>query len=71
MQLGATKHEPINPEDLIRTGTVTFFNEGKGYGFIKDSANGDSIFLHIAATTDVIKENVKVTTEHLFCETQA
>jgi cold shock CspA family protein len=63
MQLGATKHEPINPEDLIRTGTVTFFNEGKGYGFIKDSANGDSVFLHIAATSDVIKENCKVTFE--------
>src|SRR6185437_13760593 len=30
------KQGPVNPEDLIRKGTVTFFNDAKGYGFIKD-----------------------------------
>ena len=34
-----SKNEPINPEDLIRTGIITFFNEAKGYGFIKDSVS--------------------------------
>jgi cold shock CspA family protein len=61
--LGATKNEPINPEDLIRTGIITFFNEAKGYGFIKDSVSQDSVFLHINATSEAVKENMKVTFE--------
>jgi len=34
-------------EDPERTGTVSFFNHDKGYGFIKDADNGDSMFVHI------------------------
>src|SRR5687768_16214248 len=36
MQIGVPKQEPTNPEDLIRTGVVTFFNSAKGFGFIND-----------------------------------
>jgi hypothetical protein len=32
----ALEQLPVNSADLIRKGTVTFFNEVKGYGFIKD-----------------------------------
>ena len=46
--------------DNSRTGTVTFFNTSKGFGFIKDSQNGDSIFTHINGHIDSIKENDKV-----------
>ena len=35
VEIGVPKQAPVNPEDLIRTGTITFFNESKGYGFIK------------------------------------
>jgi hypothetical protein len=31
--LGATMRIEEKPEDLIRTGTVSFFNDSKGYGF--------------------------------------
>jgi len=33
--------------DPIRKGTLTFFNDSKGYGFIKDSETKESIFVHI------------------------
>src|SRR6476620_8016150 len=33
MQIGVPKYEP-SEEDLIRSGTVTFFNDAKGFGFI-------------------------------------
>ena len=36
IEIGVPKQEPVNPEDLIRTGIVSFFNDAKGYGFIKD-----------------------------------
>ena len=49
--------------DTIRKGTVTFFNESKGYGFIKDSETQESIFVHVNGLEEPIKENNKVTFE--------
>jgi cold shock CspA family protein len=57
IEIGVPKQEPVNPEDLIRKGTVTFFNDSKGYGFIKDQITQESIFVHINSLTEAIKEN--------------
>jgi len=46
-----------------RTGRVTFFNRSKGFGFIKDSESGDSVFVHSKALETDIKENDLVTFE--------
>lgn len=62
IELGVPKHE-TSPEDLIRTGIVTFFNTEKGYGFIKDLITQESVFVHINALTEPIKENNKVSFE--------
>lgn len=61
--IGVPKQEAINPEDLIRTGIVTFFNDAKGYGFIKDQQSQESIFVHANALSETIKENNKVSFE--------
>lgn len=63
IQLGAAKREPINPEDLIRTGRVTFYNEAKGFGFIKDQQTGESIFVHNNSLQTPIRENDRVNFE--------
>ncbi len=62
IQLGATKRETLE-EDVIRTGIVSFFNDSKGYGFIKDKNTQESIFVHMNGLIDPIKENNKVTFE--------
>ncbi len=49
-----------DPEDDMRTGKVTFFNESKGYGFIQDDQNRQSVFVHINALLTPIRENDKV-----------
>ncbi|MES2266995.1 MAG: cold shock domain-containing protein [Bacteroidota bacterium] len=62
IQIGTPKQEDIVVE-TVRKGTVTFFNESKGYGFIKDLDSQDSIFVHVNALTEEIRENDKVTFE--------
>ncbi|WP_225000355.1 cold-shock protein [Cesiribacter sp. SM1] len=57
------KQEAADPADAIRKGIVTFFNDSKGYGFIKDQQTQESIFVHINDLIDPIKENNKVTFE--------
>jgi cold shock CspA family protein len=60
IEIGVPRQGDINPEDLIRTGTVTFFNGAKGYGFIKDIETGESVFVHINALKDEVNEGSKV-----------
>jgi len=50
----------VDPGDAIRKGTVTFFKDAKGFGFIKDDVSGDSIFVHANGLLNQIKENDKV-----------
>lgn len=41
-------------------GTVKFFNETKGFGFITPSNSGADIFVHVSGLVDEIRENDKV-----------
>ena len=38
-------------------GTVKFFNETKGFGFIKPSNSGQDIFVHASGLIDEVREN--------------
>ena len=62
IQLGAGRFEE-EPGMKIREGKVTFFNDDKGYGFIKDLKSQESIFVHINNIAAPIKENDKVSFE--------
>jgi CspA family cold shock protein len=42
-------------------GTVKFFNETKGFGFIKDNETGKEIFVHATGLIDKVRENDEVT----------
>ena len=45
----------------MNTGTVKFFNDTKGYGFIKEDESGKEYFVHVSGLVDEINENDKVT----------
>ncbi len=41
----------------MKEGKVKFFNESKGYGFIKDTATEQEYFVHVTGLIDKIKED--------------
>ena len=63
IEIGIPKREDGPPEEVERTGTVSFYNDSKGYGFIKDQGSQDSIFVHVNNTLDPIAEGNKVNFE--------
>ncbi|WP_400193197.1 cold-shock protein [Hymenobacter sp. B81] len=63
IQINILRREDMEEEDAVRRGTVTFFNDSKGYGFIKDAQTQESIFVHANGLIDKITENDKVTFE--------
>jgi len=46
---------------IMNKGTVKFFNDSKGFGFIKDGESGNEYFVHASGLNDVIAENDEVT----------
>lgn len=45
----------------MKNGTVKFFNEFKGFGFIKDDDSEKEYFVHSSGLKESIRENDKVT----------
>lgn len=47
----------------MKKGTVKFFNESKGYGFIKDADTEQDYFVHVSGLIDKIKKDDEVVFE--------
>ncbi len=44
----------------MKKGIVKFFNDEKGFGFIKDEETNQDVFVHKSGLIDRIRENDKV-----------
>ncbi|MGL5262190.1 MAG: cold-shock protein [Bacteroides sp.] len=60
IEVSIPKDEPID-EDQELSGRVEFFNDDKGFGFIKDKGSVEKYFFHISNAPDMIRENDNVT----------
>lgn len=47
----------------MNKGTVKFFNETKGFGFIKEDESNKEYFVHVSGLVDQVKENDEVSFE--------
>lgn len=63
IELNVPKRDSVDLTETVRKGIVTFFNDSKGYGFIKDTETQESVFVHINNTLEEIKENNVVSFE--------
>ncbi len=61
--IGVPRRGPEDEPDPIRKGTVAFFNESKGFGFIRDSETKESVFVHVNNVLEDIKEGNLVSFE--------
>lgn len=65
------KYLKINNKEYLRSlifyfmneGTIKFFNEAKGFGFITPSNGGSDIFVHVTGLNGPVQENDKVSYE--------
>lgn len=63
IELNITKNNPESAADFVRKGVVTFYNDSKGYGFIRDLESSRSIFFHVNNLLEPVKENSIVSFE--------
>lgn len=63
IEVSIPKQDDTYKADPIRKGKLTFWNDSKGYGFIKDSETQDSVFVHVNEFQDDIMEGNKVSFE--------
>lgn len=61
VEIGVRKREDIVP--TIRTGKIEFFNDAKGFGFIKELETQEKYFVHVKGLLEEVKENDTVTFE--------
>jgi len=47
----------------MKQGKVKFFNDSKGFGFIKDNESDNEYFVHVTGLIDKIREDDDVTFE--------
>ena len=41
----------------MKEGTIKFFNESKGFGFIKETETGQEYFVHITGLVDEVQKD--------------
>ena len=63
IEIGVPTREAEDEMDTERKGVVSFFNDSKGYGFIKDAETKESVFVHVNNVLEEIKEGNLVSYE--------
>ncbi len=63
IEIGVPSGRTQTPVDPIRKGTVTFYNDSKGFGFIRDGESREDVFVHVNNVLEDIREGNLVSFE--------
>lgn len=63
IEISIPRQDPNDKPDPIRRGRLTFYNDSKGYGFIRDAETQESVFVHVNEFKDDIMEGNMVSFE--------
>lgn len=63
IEIKVERNRSTEPQSTNRKGIITFFNDSKGFGFIKDLDTQESIFVHLKGLLEPVAENNKVVFE--------
>jgi cold shock CspA family protein len=58
--IGIPKNEDPDPDETTHQGVVSFFDDSKGFGFIKSPDFKQDIFVHVNGILEPIKEGNKI-----------
>ena len=56
IEINTSRRTEADEAPVDRRGTIDFFNESKGFGFIKEIETGEKYFVHISGLLDDVKE---------------
>ena len=56
IEISVPKKSEMEAEDPVKRGRIDFFNDSKGYGFIKELDSNESYFVHVNGLIDDVKE---------------
>lgn len=62
IEIGVSRREEV-AEPTERTGKIDFFDDSKGFGFIKETNSQDKFFVHVKGLLQEVKEGDTVTFE--------
>ena len=62
IEIGVARREDV-AEPTERTGKIDFFDDSKGFGFIKESNSQEKFFVHVKGLLQEVKEGDTVTFE--------
>jgi cold shock CspA family protein len=63
IEISVPKMDDSMKADPVRRGKLTFYNNSKGYGFIRDAVTQESVFVHVNEFMDDIMEGNTVSFE--------
>lgn len=63
IEIGVSRNSEPTARVSLRSGIVSFFNEEKGFGFLKDNRNKQSVFFHMSSLNGPVKQDDHVTFE--------
>ncbi len=57
IQINISRNRQEDNEEALHKGVVTFYNEAKGFGFIRDFQTSQKIFVHANSLSEAISED--------------